>query len=189
MSISSEITRLNNAKASIKSSIENKGITVSDTKKLDEYSSLIDSIEVKKPEQSKSVTPTETVQNVTPDSGYVLNNVSVGAISNTYVGSGVTRKSAQTYTPRTSDQTIASGQYLSGNQTIKGDPNLVAGNIKSGTSIFGVTGTYMDSTPIEISTDAGMEAVLTSDNVGKVYKFTGTSGTYTNGEIYIVEVG
>ena len=77
MSISSEITRLNNAKASIKSSIENKGITVSDTKKLDEYSSLIDSIEVKKPEQSKSVTPTETVQNVTPDSGYVLNNVSV----------------------------------------------------------------------------------------------------------------
>ena len=33
MSISSEITRLNNAKASIKSSIENKGITVSDTKK------------------------------------------------------------------------------------------------------------------------------------------------------------
>ena len=118
-----------------------------------------------------------------------MNNVSVGAISNTYVGSGVTRKSAQTYTPGTSDQTIASGQYLSGNLTIKGDPNLVSGNIKSGTSIFGVTGTYMDSTPIEISTDAGMEAVLTSDNVGKVYKFTGTSGTYTNGELYIVEVG
>ena len=45
------------------------------------------------------------------------------------------------------------------------------------------------STPIEISTDAGMEAVLTSDNVGKVYKFTGTSGTYTNGDLYIVEVG
>ena len=45
------------------------------------------------------------------------------------------------------------------------------------------------STPIEISTDAGMEAVLTSDNVGKVYKFTGTSDTYTNGDLYIVEVG
>ena len=43
--------------------------------------------------------------------------------------------------------------------------------------------------PIEISTDAGMEAVLTSDNVGKVYKFTGTSDTYTNGDLYIVEVG
>ena len=45
------------------------------------------------------------------------------------------------------------------------------------------------SVPIEISTDAGMEAVLTSDNVGKVYKFTGTSDTYTNGDLYIVEVG
>ena len=45
------------------------------------------------------------------------------------------------------------------------------------------------SVPIEISTDAEMEAVLTSDNVGKVYKFTGTSDTYTNGDLYIVEVG
>ena len=44
------------------------------------------------------------------------------------------------------------------------------------------------SIPIEISTDAQMGAVLTSDNVGKVYKFTGTSGTYTNGDLYIVEV-
>ena len=44
-------------------------------------------------------------------------------------------------------------------------------------------------TPIEISTDAGMEAVLTNNNVGKVYKFTGTSDTYTNGDLYIVEVG
>ena len=44
-------------------------------------------------------------------------------------------------------------------------------------------------TPIEISTDAGMEAVLTSNNVGKVYKFTGTSDTYTNGDLYVVEVG
>ena len=45
------------------------------------------------------------------------------------------------------------------------------------------------SVPIEISTDAEMEAVLISDNVGKVYKFTGTSDTYTNGDLYIVEVG
>lgn len=54
-------------------------------------------------------------------------------------------KAAATYTPGTSDQTIASGQYLSGAQTIKGDSNLVAGNIKSGVSIFGVSGTYSGS--------------------------------------------
>lgn len=50
-------------------------------------------------------------------------------------------KGAQTYTPGTSNQTIANGQYLIGNQTIKGDSNLVAENIKQGVSIFGVTGT------------------------------------------------
>lgn len=51
-------------------------------------------------------------------------------------------KTAATYTPSTSNQTIASGTYLTGTQTIKGDSNLVAGNIKSGVSIFGVTGSY-----------------------------------------------
>lgn len=56
-----------------------------------------------------------------------------------YTGS-ISSKSAQTYTPSTSDQTINAGQYLSGAQTIKGDANLVAGNILNGVSIFGVTG-------------------------------------------------
>jgi hypothetical protein len=49
-------------------------------------------------------------------------------------------KSAQIYTPTTADQTIAAGQYLSGAQTIKGDTNLIASNILSGKSIFGVAG-------------------------------------------------
>lgn len=54
----------------------------------------------------------------------------------------ISSKAAESYTPGTADQTIAAGQYLSGAQTIKGDANLVAGNIKSGVSIFGVAGTY-----------------------------------------------
>lgn len=91
--------------------------------------------------QEKSATPTETPQTVTPDTGYGgLSSVSVGAISNTYVGSNVPKKSSQTYIPGTSDQTIASGQYLNGKQTIKGDANLIAANIKKGVSIFNVTG-------------------------------------------------
>lgn len=52
---------------------------------------------------------------------------------------------AQTITPGTSDKTIPSDRYLTGTQTIRGDANLVAGNIKSGVSIFGVGGTYEGS--------------------------------------------
>ena len=50
-------------------------------------------------------------------------------------------KAAATYTPGTTDQIIEAGQYLSGIQTIKGDANLKAENIKSGVSIFGIEGT------------------------------------------------
>lgn len=44
MSIASEITRLRNAKAALKESIEAKGVTVEDSAKLDEYPTLVDSI-------------------------------------------------------------------------------------------------------------------------------------------------
>lgn len=103
--------------------------------------------------QEKSVTPTESQQTVTPDTGYDgLTKVTVGAVSSTYIGSKVTKKSAQTYTPGTSNQTIGSGQYLSGSQTIKGDSNLVAGNIRSGVSIFGVTGTVVAASSPNLQT-------------------------------------
>ena len=52
----------------------------------------------------------------------------------------ISSKVAATYTPTTSDQTIAAGQYLSGAQTIEGDANLQAQYIASGVTIFGVTG-------------------------------------------------
>lgn len=44
MSVASEITRLQNAKAALKESIEAKGVTVEDSTKLDEYPALVDSI-------------------------------------------------------------------------------------------------------------------------------------------------
>lgn len=69
-----------------------------------------------------------------------------------YVASGtksateqLTTQAAQTITPGTTDRIIASGTYLTGAQTIKGDANLAANNIKSGVSIFGVAGSYEGS--------------------------------------------
>lgn len=127
--------------------------------------------------QSKSVTPSESAQTVNPDSGYDgLSSVSVGAISTTYVGSGVTKKAAATYTPTTTNQTIASGQYLSGTQTIKGDANLIASNIKSGVSIFGVSGSYAGSGSSGGSGNTNVEAYLVTSSSQKV-TFKTTSGT------------
>lgn len=46
---------------------------------------------------------------------------------------------------------------------------------------------YTDSIPIEVSTAAAMTVLLVTANVGKVYKFTGTTdATYTNGDLYEV---
>lgn len=100
-------------------------------------SDAIDTIETAKL-QAKIVSPSTSAQTVNPDTGYNgLSRVTVNAISPT--------KAAQTYTPGTVNQTIAAGRWLTGTQTIKGDANLVAGNIKKDVSIFGVTGTYEGS--------------------------------------------
>lgn len=83
-------------------------------------------------------------QNVTPTvtAGYVSSGTAGTITVNGSNTSQLTTKAAATYTPGTSDQTISANQYLTGIQTIKGDANLVAENIASGVSIFGVTGTH-----------------------------------------------
>lgn len=100
---------------------------------------------------TNTLTLTKTVS-VTPNvttAGYI----STGTAGNSSVSltASVTTKGAATITPTTSNQTIASGTYLTGTQTISGDANLVAGNIKSGVSIFGVSGSLSFST-ITVST-------------------------------------
>lgn len=89
---------------------------------------------------TNTLTLTKTVS-VTPtvSSGYV----SSGTAGNSSVSltASVTTKAAATYTPGTSNQEIAASTYLTGKQTIAGDANLVASNIVSGKSIFGVAGT------------------------------------------------
>ena len=98
-------------------------------------------------DSSKSVaTATQATPSITVSSAGLITAKSTQSAG--YVSSGtksatkqLTTQGAQTITPGTSNKTISSGRYLTGTQTIKGDANLVAANIKKGVSIFGVAGT------------------------------------------------
>lgn len=80
-------------------------------------------------------------------------------------------KAATTYTPKTTAQTISSGQYLSGVQTIQGSTNLKAVNIKKGVNIFGVVGTVEEPLSWTIK-------IVRSDN---------DKGSFNYGSIQIID--
>lgn len=90
--------------------------------------------------ESESVTPTVS-------EGYVSSGTA-GTVS--VIGSETSQlptQAAQTITPTTTNQTIDSGKYLTGTQTILGSENLLPENIKKDVVIFGITGTYEGDVP------------------------------------------
>lgn len=89
----------------------------------------------------------------------------------------MTTKAATTITPSTSNQTaVASGVYTTGAITVKGDANLKAGNIRSGVTIFGVTGTA-PATDLPSFTYTGTYTTVNDGNNNWRIKFL-TSGTF-----------
>ena len=86
---------------------------------------------------------------------------------------------AQTITPGTTYQTIKQG-YHNGNGRVAGDPDLIPDNIKSGVSIFGVSGQYSCQTcPAAATGDATAAEVLSGKTFSNANR-TGISGTMPN---------
>lgn len=71
--------------------------------------------------------------------------LSATATVNVSGSKGLTTQGAQTITPKTYNQTIAANRWLTGAQTIKGDTNLIASNIRAGANIFNVAGSLQSS--------------------------------------------
>lgn len=94
-----------------------------------------------------SATPSETAQTITPPAGKLFDEFDVGAIPSNYVGSGVTRKAAATYTPSRQAQTIPAGQYLDGAQTIDPIPSEYV--VPNGTKTITENGTGIDVSQYE----------------------------------------
>ena len=137
--------------------------------------------------QDKTVTPSEAIQTISADAGYTgLGTVSVGAIDSYYVGSSITKKSAETFNPSTIDRTIASGTYLNGAQTIKG-MKLQSKSVSSNGTVTADSGyDALSQVTVNIPSGGGMNAQTaqsttrsTSTSYTEVVSLTcEVSGTY-----------
>ena len=139
-----------------------------------------------------NINPTQSSQTIYPDNGYDgLESVQINAIPSSYVQPTYTQ-GATTYRASTSQQTIASGTYLTGTQTIApvSQTNLTAGNIKNGTTIsisngqsniWSVTGTYTGGgggSSMNVQTNQTTSRT-TSTTLASVNSLTcSTTGTY-----------
>lgn len=84
MSIASEITRLQGAKADLRTAIQAKGVSVPASAKLDTYDTYVGQIQQGSTPrlQSKTATPSISQQTIIPDNGYDgLSQVTIGAVT------------------------------------------------------------------------------------------------------------
>lgn len=210
MSIASAITSAQQRVANAYTAVSNKGGTLPLTQNLTNLPTAINSIPTGGGSgviTSLSITPTTSEQTISATGGIDgYSPITVSAVDNTIdanisagnIKSGVSilgitgnvvelNGSTETVTPTTSAQTITPTSPSNGltsvtvnavDNTI--DANIVAGNIKSGVTILGVTGTYSSSVSepyreLEVDTDGKLSQSHTTTRIVDISGATGMS--------------
>lgn len=139
------------------------------------------------------MTPTENVQTFYPDTGYSgISTVTVGAISTTYVGSGVARKSSSDLTVNGASITVPAGYYETA--TTKSVQTATAGTISVSINASGLmtatatasAGYYAGGTKTataQVSTQAGKTVTPSAATQTVV-----AAGKYTTGDVKVASV-
>lgn len=139
--------------------------------------------------QTKTVTPTESTQTISPDNGYDgLSQITVNPIPSNYVGSGVTTKGTATITPSTSVQTVVSaGTYVTGDIKVAAMTNGELNTPTVSASGF-VTASVKTSGYLDTSKTSTLQ--LTTKGATTITPSTSTqtaitAGTYATGNITV----
>lgn len=122
---------------------------------------------------------------ITASTSYTSGIIGSSTVSNTYQ---LSTQSETTITPGTSKITaVATGKYTTGPVYVAGDGNLIASNIKSGVSIFGVSGTApivkeadLSKATITAYSDSGAVKVFIPDFPSDVNKILFCGSNYSN---------
>lgn len=169
------INDIKSSRDSIAQAIRNKGVTVDTTAKLADLPAKVAAIATANLQSNKTITPSESKQTVTPDSGYNgLSQVTVNAVSSTYVGSGVAKKSSSDLTASGATVTAPAGYYANAaTKTISNVSGSIGGTATAGKATGVITN--MDKMTV-VTSPTGTAGV---DYFRVAATATGTAGSYT----------
>ena len=201
------LEELEAVKQSFKANINNTGISASSVE-FRNMPELIKGMEKKLPHQTKEVEPSTSVQDVVADTGYKLTGVKVNAVTSaidsnikatnirkgvdilgvtgTLEEHGAPKLQSKTVYPTTNLQQVTADSGYDGLSKVDVsavtsaiDANIKAENIKSGTTILGVTGTLEEGGG-EIQ-GYNVESIISEDGLTQTLKITTGTGEGTGG--------
>ena len=190
-SLEENLQELEHVKQAFKDNFDNYGVSTSGVE-FRNMPNLLVQMEKILPSQVKEVTPTKERQVVNPDEGFKMTGTVVNPIPDEYIVPTGVKSITENGTYDVSDFATAqvdvageSATLVTKEITENGTYNATDDNADGYSSVV-VNVPSLKGNPIEVATDEEMTNALTEANLGKVYKFTGTSSTYETDAIYIV---